>query len=161
MKLFGIIGWKNSGKTGLTERLVAHFSAQGLRVSTLKRSHHGVNLDPSGTDTARHRAAGAQQVLLASDLRLALLEELPAPLPLEALVARMAPVDLVLAEGWKSGTHPRIETYRGATGQPLIAAQDPSLRAVASDVPLRLDCPVFDLNDTAAIAGFIARELDL
>lgn len=160
MRLFGITGWKNTGKTGLTTRLVAAFTARGMTVSTLKHAHHSVDVDQPGTDSYRHREAGAQQVLLASQNRWALMTELGgAPEPdLQQLLARMAPVDLILVEGFKRQAHAKIETHRASARQPLIAPHDPTIRAVASDSPLSLDRPVFDLDDTASIADFILSE---
>ena len=165
MKLFGITGWKNAGKTTLTERLVTEFTAKGLSVSTIKRTHHSVDLDPKGTDTHKHRTAGATEVVLASDARYAILKEHrggPAP-TLDELVARLAPVDLVLIEGFKSEAHPKIEAHRTETAQGLIASNTPSVVALASDTTVRIDrdIPQFDLNDILAIAQFIARYLDL
>lgn len=161
MRLYGVTGWKNAGKTGLMERLVAEFCARGLRVSTVKHTHHGVDLERPGTDTHRHRQAGAAEVLLASASRYAVLHELrDAPEPrLDDLLARLSRVDLVLVEGFKSAPHPKIEAHRAAAGNPLIAPDNPTIRAVASDVPLDLDRPVFDLNDTGAIADFIGAEV--
>ncbi len=161
MKLYGVVGWKNSGKTGLMERLVAEFSARGLRIATIKHAHHDFDIDQPGTDSARHRAAGAVQVLLASSRRWALMSELgdaPEP-PLGTLIERLDPCDLVLIEGYKREQHAKIEAHRAATGQPLIAPGDASVRAVASDTALTLDRPVFDLDDTAAIADFILSEV--
>lgn len=163
MKLYGVTGWKNAGKTGLMERLVAEFAGRGLTVSTLKHAHHTFDVDHPGKDSHRHRVAGAQQVLLSSRNRWALMSELRgAPEPsLADLLARLDPVDLVLVEGWKRDTHPKVEAFRAETGNPLIARNDPTIRAVAADCPLDLDRPVFDLDDTAAIADFIAAELGL
>ncbi|MGR3760488.1 molybdopterin-guanine dinucleotide biosynthesis protein B [Roseobacteraceae bacterium NS-SX3] len=160
MKIYGVTGWKNNGKTGLMERLVAEITARGLTVSTVKHAHHAVDVDQPGTDSFRHRQAGAQEVVLASAGRIALMQELrgasePA---LEELLARLTPVDLVLVEGYKRARHPKIEAHRQAAGTPLIAPGDVTVRAVASDVPLELDRPVFDLNDTAAIADFILAD---
>ena len=162
--IFGVTGWKNSGKTGLVERLVAEFTARGLVVSTIKHTHHGVDLERPGTDTHRHRLAGAQEVLLASDTRIAQLHELrDTPKPdLQALVKRLRPCDLVLVEGFKSASHPKIEACRSETGQPLIARDSSTVRAVAADhTPADLPCPLFDLDDTKAIADFIAMETGL
>lgn len=158
MKIFGVTGWKNSGKTGLMERLVAHFAAKGLRVSTLKHTHHGVDLERPGTDTHRHREAGAQEVVLASSSRVSILHELrDTDEPrLTDLIARLTPCDLVLVEGFKSAPHPKIEAHRATTGEALLAPKNQTIRAVASDTPLpTLDLPVFDLDDTGAIAAFI------
>lgn len=163
MKLYGVVGWKNAGKTGLMERLVAEMVARGLGVSTVKHAHHTFDVDHPGKDSFRHRTAGATQVLLASRSRIALMHELrggPEP-ALPELLAQLAPVDLVLIEGYKRDSHPKIEAHRAATGNPLIAPNDPTVRAVASDVPLDLNCPVFDLDDTGAIADFILAEIGL
>ena len=157
MKVFGIIGLKNAGKTTLTERLVAELSGRGLSVSTIKHTHHNVDLDRAGTDTFRHRDAGAQEVVLASGARFALLREhRSAPEPeVRDLVARMSPVDLVLVEGFKAASHPKIECHRGAMGHPLLAAENDTMCAIASDVAVETDVPVFDLNDVSAIADFV------
>jgi molybdopterin-guanine dinucleotide biosynthesis protein MobB len=164
MKLWGVVGWKNTGKTGLMERLVTEFTGRGLRVSTLKHAHHSFDIDHPGKDSYRHRQAGATEVLLASRNRWALMHELrdeeePA---LADLLPKLAPVDLVLIEGYKRDEHPKVEAHRGEVNAPLIALDDPTVRAIASDSGATADGrPTFDLNDTAAIADFIASELDL
>ena len=157
MKICGIIGYKNAGKTTLVERLTAHFTAQGLRVATVKHAHHAFDLDQPGKDTHRHRSAGAGQVLLATATRWALMTELRgAPEPaLATLIARLDPCDIVLIEGFKRDRHPKIEVHRAATGHGLIAPGDPTVRAVASDLALQIDRPVLPLNDIAAIAAFV------
>ena len=164
MKVWGIVGWKNSGKTGLMERLVAEFVARGLRVSTIKHAHHTFDVDHEGKDSHRHRVAGASEVLLSSRNRWALMHELrqdDEP-TLEELLARLSPVDLVLVEGYKRDRHPKVEAHRATTGQELIAPGDETVRAVASDAGAVVDGrPTFDLDDTRAIADFIAQELDL
>ena len=164
MRLYGVTGWKNAGKTGLMERLVADFAGRGLSVSTVKHAHHTFDVDHPGKDSHRHRVAGATEVLLASRHRWALMHELRGEEepPLEALLARLAPVDLVLVEGYKRDGHPKVEAFRAATGNPLIAPGDPTIRAVASDVELPgLSVPRFHLDDTAAIAAFILSEVGL
>lgn len=163
MKLYGVVGWKNAGKTGLMERLVTEITGRGLRVSTVKHAHHAFDIDHPGKDSHRHRVAGATEVLLASRNRFALMHELrdedePS---LAALLAKLSPVDLVLIEGYKRDDHPKVEAHRAETGNPLIAPDDPTVRAVASDVPLDLDVPVFDLDDTGAVANFILAEVGL
>ena len=163
MRVFGVVGWKNAGKTGLMERLVHHITVKGISVSTLKHSHHNFDVDHPGKDSFRHRTAGASEVLLASGNRFALMHELRgAKEPsLAELLTRLSPVDLVLIEGYKRDDHPKVEAHRAVTGNPLIAPGDPTVRAVAADVPLDLDRPVFDLNDTASIADFILSEVGL
>ena len=163
MKIFGVTGWKNSGKTGLMERLITEFTARGLSVSSIKHAHHSFDIDHPGRDSYRHRDAGARQVLLASRNRWALMHEFrdedePS---LGDLLKQLSPVDLVLIEGYKRDRHPKIEAHRKETGQPLIAPEDETIVAVASDASVAIDRPVLDLNDTASIANFIAQHLEL
>jgi molybdopterin-guanine dinucleotide biosynthesis protein B len=164
VKVYGIIGWKNAGKTSLMERLVANLSARGISVSTIKHVHHDVDLDQPGKDTYRHRQAGAQEVVLASSKRFAILSEHrhnPEP-ELSDILARLAPVDIVLVEGYKRDPHPKVEVFRSETGHALIQPDDPLVRAVATDAALQaLPVPVLDLNDTRQIADFILRETGL
>jgi molybdopterin-guanine dinucleotide biosynthesis protein MobB len=164
MRLYGITGWKNSGKTTLVERLVAEITGRGLTVATLKHAHHAFDVDQPGKDSHRHRLAGAAQVLVASRNRWALIAELrgaPEP-PLAELLARLDPVDLVLVEGWKRDRHPKIEARRAATAQDLIAEGDATIEAVASDAPIPgLAVPVFDLDDVPGIADFILARVGL
>ncbi|TVQ39775.1 MAG: molybdopterin-guanine dinucleotide biosynthesis protein B [Geminicoccaceae bacterium] len=158
MRVFGIVGWKNSGKTTLTERLVAHLSAEGVTVSTIKHTHHDVDLDQPGKDSWRHRRAGAVETLLATPTRTMLIHErraAPEP-PLDTLLARLQPVDLVLVEGFKYHPHPKLEVSRRAIGRPLIARTEPSIVALATDyLPDGTDLPRFELDQVAAIARFI------
>ncbi|WP_289153355.1 bifunctional molybdopterin-guanine dinucleotide biosynthesis adaptor protein MobB/molybdopterin molybdotransferase MoeA [uncultured Salipiger sp.] len=163
MKVYGVTGWKNAGKTGLMERLVAEITARGFSVSTVKHAHHTTDVDQPGTDSFRHRQAGAGEVLLASPNRWALMAELrdAHEPPLEALLARLSPADLVLVEGYKSAPHPKIEAHRAETGKPLLSAENNSVRAIASDAPVESPLPRFDLDDTGAIADFILADLGL
>jgi molybdopterin-guanine dinucleotide biosynthesis adapter protein len=163
MKIYGVIGWKNAGKTSLMERLVAEFVGRGLRLSTVKHVHHDVDVDQRGKDSYRHRAAGAHEVILAGAHRFALMaEHRGAEPPLADLLVRLAPVDLVLVEGYKRDLHPKIEVWRAEAGHDLIQPHDPSIRAVATDASLTgLTVPCLDLNNSAEVADFIARELGL
>jgi len=163
MRVYGVTGWKNAGKTGLMERLVAEITGRGFTVSTVKHAHHSVDVDQPGTDSYRHRMAGASEVVLASGQRIAIMQELRgASEPSHAeLLTRLTPVDLVLVEGFKREAHPKIEAFRAEAGNALIASENDTIRAVASDTPLNVDVPVFDLDDTHAIADFILREVGL
>jgi len=163
MKLYGVVGWKNAGKTGLMERLVAEITGRGITVSTIKHAHHSFDVDHPGKDSYRHRVAGATEVLLASRKRFALMHEMRGQdePTLDELLSKLSPVQLVLIEGYKREDHPKVEAHRAETGNPLIAPDDPTVRAVASDVRLDLDRPVFDLNDTKTIADFILAESGL
>jgi molybdopterin-guanine dinucleotide biosynthesis protein MobB len=163
VRVFGIVGWKNAGKTGLMERLVTEITSRGFTVSTVKHAHHTFDVDHEGKDSHRHRVAGASEVLLASRNRFALMHELRGEdePTLEQLLTKLSPVDLVLIEGYKRDSHAKVEAHRAETGNPLIALNDQTIKAVASDVPLDLDRPVFDLNDTGAVADFILKQVGL
>lgn len=164
MRLYGVTGWKNAGKTGLMERLVTEITGRGFSVSTVKHAHHDFDVDQPGRDSHRHRVAGATEVLVASGRRWALMHELRGrdEPPLEVLLDRLAPVDLVLVEGYKRDRHPKVEAWRAEAGHGLIATDDPTIRAVASDRPLPdLKVPRFDLDDSRAIADFILGEVGL
>lgn len=159
-----VVGWKNSGKTHLVSRLVSHFATEGLRVSTIKHAHHGFDLDRPGKDSHAHRDAGALEVLIASASRYAILHELRGEDEpgLETLLSRLAPVDLVIVEGFKAYPVPKVEVHRPSSGAPLLAQEDPGIIAVAAHGALP-DCPVpvVAVDDTAALAAHIARALDL
>lgn len=136
MKVLGLVGWSGSGKTTLLEALVPIFRARRLSVSTVKHAHHGFDMDRPGKDTYRHRAAGAAEVLVIGGSRWALLHEIAGPEPpFDALLGRLAPVDLVLVEGFKSHAYPKIEVYRPALGKPPIWPDQPGVVAVATDGP--------------------------
>lgn len=155
MRLIGLAGWSGAGKTTLLVRLIPQLIAQGVSVSTIKHAHHEFDVDRPGKDSHRHRVAGAAEVLVASAHRFALMHELRgAPEPaLADLVARLAPVDLVIVEGFKAGPHPKLEVHRAETGRPLLQRGDPAIVAVASDRPLPgLPVPVLHLDEVAAIA---------
>ena len=155
MRVIGVVGWKNNGKTTLVVRLIEHLTERGLRVSTVKHAHHSVDLDQPGKDTWRHRQAGAGEVILATGRRWILMHELrdeDEP-PLEALLVKLAPADLVIVEGFKGSSLPKIEVHRGERGTALIAREDPDVVAVAADIPIEdLGVPVLHLDDIAAIA---------
>jgi molybdopterin-guanine dinucleotide biosynthesis protein B len=152
-RVFGVTGWKNAGKTTLVERLVAEFVHRGWRVSTIKHAHHDVDIDQPGRDSFRHRVAGASEVAVVGGRRYAIMREQAEPALAEVL-ARLAPADLVLIEGYKREPHPKIEVRAGNVES--LAAGDPAIVAIASDVqPSETHLPWFRRDDIAAIADFI------
>jgi molybdopterin-guanine dinucleotide biosynthesis protein B len=156
-RVFGVTGWKNSGKTTLVERLVAEFVRRGWRVATIKHAHHDVDIDQPGTDSFRHRAAGATEVVLVGGLRYAIMREQAEP-KLAEVLQRLAPADVVLIEGFKHEPHFKIEVRVGA-GKSL-AASDPAIVAIAADErPAETNLPWFRRDDIAGIADFIAGRL--
>lgn len=165
MRLFGFAGWSGSGKTTLIERVVPCLIGRGLTVSVIKHAHHGFDLDRPGKDSYRHREAGALEVLVTSGGRWALMHELrgrPEP-TLAECVARMAPCDLVLVEGYKAAPIPKLEVWRAATGKPPMFPDDPSIVVVATDSldrmgptkPLEREFAVVALDDIAAITTLV------
>lgn len=164
MKVFGLAGWSNSGKTTLMIALVEILTRRGLRVSTVKHAHHDFDVDVPGKDSHRHRTAGATEVMVASSRRWALMHELrdeDEP-TLDALIAQMTPVDLLLVEGFKRGGHPKLEVYRPSVGKPPLWPDDPAVVAVASNEAVPdLDRPLLDLDDAEAVADFVLAHVGL
>ena len=164
MRIYGIVGWKNSGKTTLVERLVIEITRRGFSVSTVKHAHHTFDVDHEGKDSFRHRSAGAKEVLLASRNRWALMHEIrnDAEPPLSEFLEKLAPVDLVLIEGYKRDDHAKVEAHRAETKQGLLSVEDPTITAVASNYVVEgLSVPQFDLDDVSGIASYILKEVGL
>ncbi|MFP5516959.1 MAG: molybdopterin-guanine dinucleotide biosynthesis protein B [Alphaproteobacteria bacterium] len=165
MKIFGLTGWSGSGKTSLMVRLIPALTGRGLRVSTVKHAHKGFDIDHPGKDSHNHRVAGATEVLVSSPRRWALMHELrdgEPELTLEQLIGKVAPVDLLLIEGFKRDRHEKIEVWRADVDKPLIAPEDPTIVAVASDGPVPgCPVPVLDLNDAEAVAALIVKRCGL
>ena len=161
MKVFGIVGRKNSGKTHLVTRLVRLAAQRGLRVSTIKHAHHSFDIDRPGKDSHLHREAGAHEVLVASVERWALMHEhRGAPEPsLQQLLPKLAPCDLVLVEGFKREVNLRLEVYRASCGQAPLAFEDRGILAVATDdaatFATRSDLPCLPLDDEAAVLDYV------
>ncbi len=162
--VLGIVGWSGSGKTSLVRRLLHEFVRRGISVSTIKHAHAGFDIDTPGKDSHVHREAGACEVVVSSVNRFALIHEnrdQPEP-RIDGLLARMAPVDLVLIEGFKSEPHDKLEVHRPAVGKPALYPRDPDVVALATDAGADdAHIPVLDLNDAAAIADFIVAHCGL
>ena len=163
-KLFGISGWKNSGKTTLTAALIANLNAKGLNISSIKHAHHNFDVDQPGTDSFKHRSSGAQEVMLSSSARFVLMHEVDkgATEPdLADLLSKMKPVDIILVEGFKSEDFPKIQTHRVQSLSNKGTQKILGVVAHASDVPIDSALPCFDINDVEAIAGFILEYLEI
>jgi molybdopterin-guanine dinucleotide biosynthesis protein B len=168
MKIFGLVGWSGSGKTTLVAKLLPELIGRGYTVSTMKHTHHNFDIDKKGKDTFEHRTAGATEVLITGTRRWALLHEnrdTPEP-PIEDLLDRMEDVDLVLIEGFKSHAHQKMEVFRPGVGKPLLAADDPTIIAVASDAGdlpelAGKDVALIDLDNVKAVADFIVGHTGL
>ena len=164
-RVFGITGWKNSGKTTLTEKLVAELVQRGWKVSTVKHAHHDFDIDKPGADSFRHRQAGATEVAIVSNRRWALMHELRGEdePTLDAILSRLGTCDIVLVEGYKREAHSKIETRRLETKErEPLSAHDPHIVAIAADFAIAGESlPVFNLDDTKSIADFIERATGL
>jgi molybdopterin-guanine dinucleotide biosynthesis protein B len=163
MKVFGIAGYSGAGKTTLLEKLIPQFIARGLTVSVIKHAHHGFDIDRPGKDSFRHRAAGASEVMLSCGARWALMHERrdEGEVVLDQLIARLAPCDLVLIEGFKQEPVPKLEVYRQENGKPPLFFERDDIVAVASDAEIATTLPRLPLNDVVAIADFVINHLQL
>ena len=158
MKIIGLAGWSGAGKTTLLAKLIPVLNARGLSVSTIKHAHHAFDVDVPGKDSWVHREAGAQEVLVASANRFALMHELrgAAEWTLPQLLAKLTVVDLVLVEGFKRSAHPKIEVHRAANGKPFLWPDDPDIAGVASDVaPANGAPPHVGLDDIESIVALM------
>ena len=158
MRVIGLAGWSGSGKTTLLAKVLPVLIARGRTVSTLKHAHHEFDIDKPGKDSHTHRLAGAREVLISSARRWALMHELRGEpeLGLHELLTHLSPVDLVIVEGYKTQSHPKLEVHRAAVGKPLLYPNDPNIVAIASDTrPPNLALPFADLNDVEAIADLV------
>jgi molybdopterin-guanine dinucleotide biosynthesis protein B len=162
MKVVGFAGYSGSGKTTLVERLIPVLRLQGLRVSVVKHAHHRFDIDHPGKDTYRHREAGAFEVVIASNRRLALLREFEqeTQLTVHQLLAELYEgVDWVLVEGFKDSDLLKIEVWRASANKPARYPDDDFIVALATDSPQALPQPtlrpLLDLNDPEAIAQWL------
>ena len=160
IRILGLAGWSGSGKTTLMTALIPEFVSRGVSVSTVKHAHHSFDIDQPGKDSWRHRKAGAREAMVSSAHRWALMHELRGATepPLDELLERLSPVDLVLVEGFKQHFHTKIEVYRHALGKPLLHPDDPCVVAIAADeMSAKFSVPFLPLSDPAAIARFVLR----
>jgi molybdopterin-guanine dinucleotide biosynthesis adapter protein len=160
MRIIGIAGWSGAGKTTLLTQIIPRLVARGVKVSTIKHAHHSFDIDRPGKDSHAHRIAGATEVVVGSGTRWAIVHELrgePEP-TLTELVEKITPVDLVLVEGFKRGSHPKLEVHRASVGKPFLYPADPAIVAIAPDEPLpNVRILVVDLDDVEGISDILLR----
>jgi len=162
LNVVSFAGFSGAGKTTLVEGVIRSLKARGLRVSTVKHAHHKFDVDHEGKDTWRHRAAGAFEVVVASDRRLALMREFEqaAELNVHHLIAELYDgVDWVLVEGFKHCDLLKIEVWRPSTGHPALYFDDDFVVAIATDAPAQLPHetlrPVLDINLPDSVAEWL------
>jgi len=163
--IFGVVGWKNSGKTTLVSRLIAELTRRGFKVAAVKHAHHGFDVDQPGRDSYRFREAGAREVAVVSGRRVAIMHELrdEEEPPLEAVLERLSGSDLILVEGFKAHGHDKIEARRREAAQQTPMLGDmPGIVAIATDHGADTgEVPVYELDDIAGMADFILRHTGL
>ncbi len=154
--ILSIVGKSNSGKTTLIEKLLPELKARGWKIGTVKHDVHGFDIDVPGKDSYRHRAAGADAVIISSPQKLALIKSVAGELSLDELVQQyFFDVDLVITEGYKKENKPKIEIHRKSISSQLLCGPQDNLQAVASDTAWKVGVPCFDLNDYKSIADFV------
>jgi molybdopterin-guanine dinucleotide biosynthesis adapter protein len=157
-RVLGIVGWSGSGKTTLITKLIPVLNTRGVRVATLKHAHHKFDVDEPGKDSYEHRKAGACEVIVSSARRWVQMHEVGngAEATLPQLLAKVSPCDLILVEGFKTESHPKLEVFREVTGNPPLHPIDLHIVAIASDRPFpNAGIPVVDLNDIAVVADLV------
>ncbi len=161
MRIIGLAGWSGAGKTTLVTKLIPILVARGLKVSTVKHAHKGFDIDIPGKDSHRHRTAGATEVFVASGIRWALIHELreEAEPDLVDIIPKLAPVDLLIVEGFKRHRHPKIEIHRPEVGKPLLHPDDDYIVAITSNAELPdAKVPVIPIEDVEKIADVMMVE---
>ena len=163
MKVIGLAGWSGAGKTTLLVKLIPAMRARGVSVSTIKHAHHDFDVDKPGKDSHRHREAGADEVLVASARRWALMHEVrdgrDEPPDLLDLLDHLSPVDLVIVEGFRRGALAKLEVHQVANAKPFLYPDDPDVVALASDAPPPFGrLPRVHLDDVEAIAALVLAQ---
>ena len=150
-----IVGRSQSGKTTLIEKLIPVLRNKGYRIGTIKHSHHIFDFDKSGKDSWRHKDAGAEAVIIASPGKIAMVKN-DHQGTLDSLVDYFGDLDLVITEGYKGARKPKIEVVRAARHDDVLLRKDDYLVAVVTDADLKIEQPVFGLDDIDNLADFIA-----
>jgi len=156
-----IVGFSGSGKTTLMERLIGELTCRGLRIGSIKHDSHGFEMDHPGKDSWRHKQAGAAVSMIASPHQIGMVRDVNRDRRLEELVDMLPDIDLALAEGFKRGTHPKIEIHRPAANPEPVCRDDPHLLAVVSDAALDWGVPCYGLDEICALADFIEKRFSL
>lgn len=158
--IVSIVGYSNSGKTTLIEKMIPELKRRGFRVATIKHNRHGFEIDHEGKDSWRHRRAGAGMTVLASPGKVAVMADLEGDLSLEELGDRFVRgADVILAEGFKKNPHPKIEVYRKVLGREFLSRDDCTLLAVAGDDPGGMEVQRYALDDVIGLVDLIEKKV--
>lgn len=158
--IVSIVGTSDSGKTTLLEKLIPELTKKGYRVATVKHDVHGFEVDREGKDSWRHKKAGARTTIISSPEKIAVISDTGRDLTLEEIRAiYIQDVDLIISEGYKRETYPKIEISRKAQNRELLCTEDENLIAVASDYPVDVKVPHFDINDAKGLADIIEKKV--
>jgi molybdopterin-guanine dinucleotide biosynthesis protein MobB len=157
-----IVGESDTGKTTLIEKIIPELTKRGYRVATIKHHNHDVDIDHKGKDSWRHKQAGARLTVLSSPGRVAVVEDVEKDHTIAELRdGYIHDVDIILTEGFKRNSHPKIEVFRADRNTDLISRGDENLLAVAGDSPPQIDVPYFDGNDVIGIVDLMVNKVDL
>lgn len=154
-----VAGRSGSGKTTLLEKLIKRLKADGIRIASIKHDAHQFDIDKQGKDTWRFAQAGADIVAISSPQKVAIIEKVDQEKTLDEICAKISDVDLILTEGFKLGSKPKIEVHRSEIHGELVCNQS-ELLAIASDVEWHVGVPCFHINDIEGIAREVRRYMD-
>ena len=157
-----IVGESDTGKTSLIEKIIPELTKRGYRVATIKHHNHDCDIDYEGKDSWRHKQAGACLTVLSSPGRVAVVEDVEKDHNIAELRDMyIHNADIILTEGFKRNSHPKIEVFRADRNGDLISRGDENLLAVAGDQPPQVDVPCFDGNDVMGIVNLIVNKFEL
>lgn len=157
--IVSIVGRSNSGKTTLIEKLIGELVRRGYKVATIKHDVHGFEIDQEGKDSWRHKKAGAHTVIISSPQKLALIRDVDHDAELTELREKyIRDVDIILSEGFKRNSQPKIEVFRQELNQDLLCQKEDNLIAIASNKLFQIGVPCFNINDACGLVDLIEEK---
>ena len=160
MKIVGIVGWKNSGKTYFASKIINKLKIKNYRVASIKHAHHEFDIDHKNTDSYIHRNAGSSQIIVSSSKRWVKIVELnnSNELKLDELINQLSETDLVIVEGFKNDNHPKIEIIKTGNNNYLFNNIS-NIKAIISEEEIDTDLKQFKKNEIDNIVNFILKEI--
>jgi molybdopterin-guanine dinucleotide biosynthesis protein B len=156
LPIISIVGTSKSGKTTLIEKLIPELKKRGYRIGTIKHTTHGFDMDKRGKDSWRHKAAGAETVIVASREKIVMVKDENIS-GLKSIEKYFDNVDLVITEGFKKENRPKIEIYRSNKSNPPLCQNDKTIIALVTDTDLLVNIPVFGLEAINSLADMIEK----